>query len=87
MEHTEVVPAAVPQVLDLLEAAERDNPDLAVSLILAAVTGAPRGELCALRWTDIDTDDATVTFSRVISLGPERFQAPPALLRSPLAGP
>ena len=30
LEHTEVVPAAVPEVLDLLEAAERDNPDLAV---------------------------------------------------------
>lgn len=71
VEHAEVVPAAVPQVLDLLDAAERDNPDLAVFLILAAVTGARRGELCALRWTDIHMDGATVTFSRVIALGPE----------------
>ncbi|HSH58862.1 MAG TPA: site-specific integrase [Acidimicrobiales bacterium] len=71
VEHPDVVPAEVPQVLDLIDAAERDNPDLAVFLILAAVTGARRGELCALRWSDIDAKGATVTFSRVISLGPE----------------
>jgi len=47
IEQPEIVPAAVPQVLALLDAAERDNPDLAVFLVLAAVTGARRGELCA----------------------------------------
>jgi integrase len=71
VEQPEVVPAAVPDVLALLDAAERDNPDLAVFLILAAVTGARRGELCALRWTDIVTEGRTVTFSRVISIGPD----------------
>lgn len=71
VEQAEVVPAEVPQVLALLDAAERENPDLAVFLVLAAVTGARRGELCALRWSDIATERGTVTFSRVISIGPE----------------
>ncbi|HUP68999.1 MAG TPA: site-specific integrase [Acidimicrobiales bacterium] len=70
VEQAEVIPPAVPEVLALLDAAERDNPALAVFLILAALTGARRGELCALRWTDLDTDAGTVTFSRVISMGP-----------------
>lgn len=68
---SEILPAAVSQVLALVDAAERDEPDLAVFLILAAVTGARRGELCALRWSDINTQAGTVTFSRVISLGPD----------------
>jgi len=52
-----------------LDAAERHDPDRALFLIVAAMTGARRGELCALRWTDIDLDAATVTFARVISIG------------------
>lgn len=71
VEQAAVVPAEVPQVLALLDAAERENPDLAVFLILAAVTGARRGELCALRWSYIASDAGTVTFSRVISMGPD----------------
>lgn len=71
VEQPEVIPPALPEVLALLDAAERDDPALAVFLILAALTGARRGELCALRWTDLDTVAATVKFSRVISIGPE----------------
>lgn len=37
----------------LLDAAETDDPVLALWLRLAAVTGARRGELCALRWNDL----------------------------------
>src|SRR5207253_2918394 len=33
---------------------------------LAAVIGRRRGELCALRWTDIDLDAATVLVARTI---------------------
>src|SRR3712207_7139743 len=38
----------------------------AVFLVLAAVTGARRGELCALRWSDFNLDEGLVTISRVI---------------------
>ena len=33
----------------------------------AATTGARRGELCGLRWTDVDFETATLTISRSIS--------------------
>lgn len=32
--------------------------------VLAATTGMRRGELCGLRWNDVDLDDATVTVCR-----------------------
>jgi integrase len=38
----------------LLEAAEAHRPDLALWLWLLLVTGTRRGELCAIRWSDID---------------------------------
>jgi integrase len=38
----------------LLEAAEAYRPDLPLWLWLVLVTGTRRGELCAIRWTDID---------------------------------
>jgi integrase len=38
----------------LLEAAEAYRPDLALWLWLLLVTGTRRGELCAIRWSDID---------------------------------
>ncbi len=54
-------PAAVGQ---LVAAAEQASPELAVFLRLAAATGARRGELCALRWTDLDLDEAVIVISR-----------------------
>ena len=66
----EVKPPSVDEVLALFRAAEQVNVDLAVFLVLAAITGARRGELCALRWSDFDRDYSQVTISRVISLGP-----------------
>ena len=47
-------------VAALIEAAARVNAALPVFLRLAAVTGARRGELCALRWRHIDLDSATL---------------------------
>jgi integrase len=69
VEVPEVKSPSVDEVLSLFRAAEKVNVDLAVFLILAAVTGARRGELCALRWNDFGHDFAEVTISRVISLG------------------
>ncbi len=53
-------------MLLLIAEAERSDADLAVFLRLAAVTGARRGELCALRWTDIDLVASAVTITRAI---------------------
>jgi integrase len=48
----------------LIAAAERHDPLFAVFLRLAAATGARRGELCALRWSDLDLDAARLTIER-----------------------
>lgn len=59
-------PAAVRRLFEL--AAER-VPELVVFLILAAVTGARRGALCALTWDEVDLDRSLVTFGHVVSIG------------------
>lgn len=58
-------------VAALLERAEKESPAFAVFLVLAAVTGARRGELLALRWPDVDQDGGTLTIARSISEGPQ----------------
>ncbi|NQY57787.1 MAG: hypothetical protein HRT86_15130, partial [Ilumatobacteraceae bacterium] len=47
-------------------AAVGSDPPLALFLRLAAMTGGRRGQLCALRWTDIDLEAATITFARAV---------------------
>lgn len=42
-------------VVRLLEAAAEHDPDIGMLLLVGAVTGARRGELCALRWSDVDS--------------------------------
>jgi integrase len=41
-------------VIAILAAAREHDPDLGCFLRLSAVTGARRGEVCALRWSDLD---------------------------------
>ena len=48
----------------LLVNAEREDPVFALWLRVAAATGARRGELCALRWNDLDFEARTVTIER-----------------------
>jgi integrase len=57
------------QVRALLAKAIEDRPMLAVLLELAAATGARRGELCALRWSDVDLGTATLVIGRSIVHG------------------
>jgi integrase len=52
------------QVQKLIKTAEKDDPDLAAFIALAASTGARRGELCGLRWGDVDMKAGTVTIER-----------------------
>ena len=47
-------PPAPRDAVLLLEAAEAHRPDFALWLWLLLVTGTRRGELCAIRWCDID---------------------------------
>jgi integrase len=48
----------------LIEKALAEDPAFGVFLRLAVVTGARRGELCALRWSDVDLGAAAVTIAR-----------------------
>jgi integrase len=65
----EIVPPTPTVVVDLLEEAEESDPDLACLFRLAITTGARRGELCALRWCDIDFPAQTVTIRHSIVEG------------------
>jgi len=67
----EITSPEVDEVLKLIAAARETDPDFAVYLVVSAVTGARRGEICALRWSDFDSNEATVRFARAISIGAE----------------
>lgn len=55
------------QVRTLIEAAERDDPQLAAFIFVAASTGCRRGELCGLRWSDLDIEDRSMVIRRSVS--------------------
>lgn len=59
-------PPDVAQVGEVLRHANEHQPDLGRFLHLAATTGARRGELCALRWHNIDWDASALTIGRAI---------------------
>jgi integrase len=56
------------EVQRLLAGAEAHNPSLAAAIAPAAVTGARRGELCALRWSDIDWTGRTLRIARSLTV-------------------
>lgn len=59
-------PPNVDQVGKLLQQASTDDPDLGRFLHVAASTGARRGEICALRWRNLDAKLKTLTIERSI---------------------
>lgn len=61
-----VAPPTPDQVGRLLDAAP---PDLALFLRLAVLTGARRGELCALRWSALDDGGLTIRSAIYVSKG------------------
>ena len=63
----EIDPPTRQELKRLLEACANDHMDLGSLIYVAATTGARRGELCGLRWSDVDLDLATVTIARSIS--------------------
>jgi integrase len=55
------------QVAKLIQAAEKSDPIMATAVALAFITGGRRGELAALRWSDIDFDRGTVRIERSLT--------------------
>jgi integrase len=54
------------EVQRIITAAEAIEPGLAAMLLVAALTGARRGELCALRWSDVDWTGHTLSIARSV---------------------
>ncbi len=54
------------QVARIVGTARAHDPLLGLAVWLAAVTGARRGELCGLRWSDVDLATASVTIRRSV---------------------
>ena len=68
-----LTPPSTAGVARLFEFAQRSDPDFAVFLLVAAVTGARRSELIALRWPDLSIDGpgaAVVVIGRGVVSGP-----------------
>ena len=65
-----VTAPSVEAVRTVIEAAEERDPRLAPLLMLAALTGMRRGELCALRWTDVDLERGELDVSRSVVVVP-----------------
>jgi integrase len=65
-------PPAPVDVARLVEAATQEDPAWGLYLWLAIITGARRGELCALRWTHVDLDKGTITIRRNYVAGREK---------------
>jgi integrase len=62
-----VTPPNIDDVRLLLALAEETDPTLSCWLDIATSTGARRGEICALRWSDIDLERATVRIERSVA--------------------
>ena len=61
-----VLAPSVADVRAVIEAAAKRDPRIAPLLMTAALTGMRRGELCALRWSDIDWDRGEVHVTRSV---------------------
>jgi integrase len=64
---TTIAPPAAEDVRAVLAAAQDYDPVLACWLQVAVATGARRGEVCALRWGDLDLEAASVRIERSVS--------------------
>ena len=62
----QIVAPSPAEVQAILTATDELEPGLATLLLLGALTGARRGELCALRWSDLDTTATTLTIARSV---------------------
>ncbi|MHB8438497.1 MAG: tyrosine-type recombinase/integrase, partial [Acidimicrobiales bacterium] len=65
-----VTAPSVEDVRSIIVAAEERDPRLAPLLMLGALTGMRRGELCALRWTDVKLDVGEIEVARSLVVVP-----------------
>ena len=68
VERKEMLVPTPDQLSALVKAAVDVDPVLATAIALAALTGARRGELVALRWSDIDLVAGRVRFARSLTV-------------------
>jgi integrase len=68
---SEIRPPSPGEVVALLEWTKREAPPLHCYLRLAALTGARRSQLLALRWNDVDEERAAIAFTRALVEGPD----------------
>jgi integrase len=62
----ELKPPDPDQVVGVFHFAQESDPELATFIMLAASSGARRGELLALRWSDVDLDRGRLSIERGI---------------------
>jgi len=69
VEKRPIEPPTPEEVGRLLAAASAADPELGLYVRLAAVTGARRGELCGIRWSDLDLGAGQLVVARSIVHG------------------
>ncbi|MDQ6909445.1 MAG: site-specific integrase [Actinomycetota bacterium] len=67
---SDIRPPSVTQVADLLAQVARTDPALLTYMRLAALTGARRSQLLALRWSEVDIARSALSFTRALVEGP-----------------
>jgi integrase len=77
-EQADTQPPAVEDAARLLRMAAAEDAELGLFLRLAVVLGARRGELCALRWSEVDLDQGEVLTAGAVVRVPHK-----ALLAKP----
>lgn len=69
------------QIIRIIARMEREGRrDLAVLFRLAAMSGARRGELAALRWDNIDFSRGQITISRALSAAERQGHSPRVMM-------
>jgi len=74
MERNEPDAPTPEQIKLLIERAKKKDPELATLLFVAATTGCRRGELCGLRWSDVDFEKGVLLVRRSVSDLPGRVE-------------
>jgi integrase len=77
----EIRPPSASEVAELVCHASKANPSLGLFFLLAATTGARRGELLALRWKDVDLEEGSLAFQRSLIEGPDGPELAPTKTR------